>query len=175
MDDAGFCQTVKNTHAPIRVFLAGCGVPLTDVDDLAQDVYVAFWQQRDRLPKHVDAYAWLKGVAKNKALAYFRRRKSHARLRETISARLGNVVRSEPAGTERFVEQETRERLAKCMDRLPARQREMIALRYQKRLVSEQIGRRMNMKVESVRKALHRIRGALRTCVQGSVATGMPR
>lgn len=175
MDDTGFSHIVNSTHTSVRVFLAGCGVPLADVDDLAQDVYVAYWQQRENLPKHVDAYAWLKGVAKNKALAYFRRRKSHARLREAISESLGSVVCSEPAGAEQFAEQETRERLAKCMDRLPKRQREMIALRYQKRLVSEQIGRRMGMKVESVRKALHRIRGALRTCLQGSVATEMSR
>jgi RNA polymerase sigma-70 factor (ECF subfamily) len=53
-----------------------------------------------------------------------------------------------------------------CLERLPARPRQMLRLRYFEELNSEEIARRLGSKSAAVRVTLQRIREQLRACVE---------
>src|SRR5207237_9897513 len=64
------------------------------------------------------------------------------------------------------------DRLDRCLERLPARSREMIDSRYRDCSSSEAIGRKLGMTAEAVRIGLPRIRPALRDCLERRGAAG---
>lgn len=58
-----------------------------------------------------------------------------------------------------------------CLERLPARPRQMVRLRYFDELNSEEIARRINSRSAAVRVALQRIREQLHACVEQQLRT----
>jgi RNA polymerase sigma-70 factor (ECF subfamily) len=58
-----------------------------------------------------------------------------------------------------------------CLERLPARPRQMLRLRYFEEYNSEEIARRLGSKSAAVRVALQRIREQLRACVEQQLRT----
>ena len=70
---------VRDTSPNIRAYIAGMGVPRHDVDDVAQDVYVELYRFFDRMPVEVPPKQWLKGIARNLCLNYFRRNSRRGR------------------------------------------------------------------------------------------------
>jgi len=160
-----FEAVLRETQSLLRAYIAGMGVPLDVVDDLAQDVYLEYYRGRERRPADVEPIRWLKGIAKNLCLNYFRRSKRSAAQHEAMAALLERVSSTmeslhEPA------------RLDGCLDRLPGRSREMIDARYRDGKSSEAIGRSLGMTPEAVRIGLLRIRAALRECLERRVAPG---
>src|SRR4051795_3809723 len=75
-----FDAIVRETQAHIRAYIAGLGVPRHDVDDVAQDVYVELYRFSDRIPPDISPKQWLKGIARNLCMNYFRRTSRRQRL-----------------------------------------------------------------------------------------------
>ena len=72
MDEAlDFESVLRDTQSVLRAYIAGMGVPLDVVDDLAQDVYLEYYRGRNRRPLDVEPIRWLKGIAKNLCLNYY--------------------------------------------------------------------------------------------------------
>lgn len=160
MKASGEFETVlRETQSVIRAYIAGMGVPLDTVDDLAQEVYLEFYKGRERRPEGVEPVRWLKGIAKNLCLNYFRRSKRKAEQHlEAVAVLLERL----PCPLEAVQEQDA---LDGCLEKLPGRSREMIALRYQEGMESAAIGRKLGLSPEAVRITLLRIRTALRDCL----------
>ena len=143
----------------IRAYIAGMGVPMDTIDDLAQEVYLEFYKGGGRRPGDVEPIRWLKGIARNLCLNYFRKNKRKAEqqleavavLLEKLSCPL-DLIR-EP------------EILDDCLEKLPNRSRELIALRYEEGMESAAIGKRLGLSPEAVRITLLRIRSVLRDCL----------
>lgn len=154
-----FEAILRETQSVIRAYIAGMGVPLDTVDDLAQEVYLEFYKGRDRRPSDVEPVRWLKGIAKNLSLNHFRRskRKSEQHL-EAVAVLLERL----PCPTEVLREPDA---LDGCLEKLPGRSREMIALRYQEGMESAAIGEKLGLSAQAVRITLLRIRSVLRDCL----------
>jgi RNA polymerase sigma-70 factor (ECF subfamily) len=121
-----FAEIVRQYALPLRSYLASQVYHLDDVDDLAQDVFLAALTSLDTFRRGDDFGAWLRGIARNKLLVYFRTlsRRSHALQRfrdevtEMIEADLEAVVASDRT--------ETIERLLRCIAELPERLRRVV-------------------------------------------------
>ncbi|PQO29057.1 sigma-70 family RNA polymerase sigma factor [Blastopirellula marina] len=57
--------------------------------------------------------------------------------------------------------------LRRCVSQLPTNQKELLRLRYVEELTSDMIAERMSRTATSIRTTLHRIRVALRRCIEG--------
>src|SRR5690242_21498099 len=75
-----FDGIVRDTQAHIRAYIAGLGVPRHDVDDVAQDVYIELYRFSNKIPADVPPKQWLKGIARNLCMNYFRRTSRRQRL-----------------------------------------------------------------------------------------------
>ncbi|HLY10231.1 MAG TPA: sigma-70 family RNA polymerase sigma factor [Planctomycetota bacterium] len=158
-DSADFEAILRDTQSVIRAYIAGMGVPLDSIDDLAQEVYLEFYKGTERRPAEVEPIRWLKGIARNLSLNYFRRSKRKAEQHlEAVAVLLERLA----CPLEDVAEAET---LDRCLEQLPPRSRELIALRYEADLESAAIGRRLQISPEAVRITLLRIRTVLRDCL----------
>src|SRR5438105_15612805 len=84
-----FGQLVRRYALPLRSYLASQVHHLEDVDDLAQDVFLAALKGLAGYRRGDDFGAWLRGIARNKLLNYYRssarRTQAMERFREEVS------------------------------------------------------------------------------------------
>lgn len=167
-DALTFDDVVRQTQAHIRAYIAGMGVPRHDVDDVAQDVYVELYRFFDRIPENVTAKQWLKGIARNLCLNYFRRTSRRARLQR--EALMEILLRAEQQIEPLVAEGPVREALDRCYEKLPDESRRMLAMRYEQELPSATIAERLASTAEAIRVALFRIRHSLKECIAKRLA-----
>jgi RNA polymerase sigma-70 factor, ECF subfamily len=163
---------VRETNSHIRAYIAGMGVPRHDVDDIAQDVYVELYRFFERVPADVPIKQWLKGIARNLCLNYFRRTGRRSRLQREALMEL--MVRAESECSVASSEGPVRRALDTCFDKLPSESRKMLALKYEQELPSQTIAERLNSTSEAIRVALFRIRAALKECISRRLASESP-
>jgi len=159
---------VRDTSPNIRAYIAGMGVPRHDVDDVAQDVYVELYRFFDRMPAEVQPRQWLKGIARNLCLNYFRRNSRRSRLQREALVEI--FLRAEQEGEASLNEGPVRHALDGCYEKLPQQSRKMLALKYEQELPSATIAEKMKSTAEAIRVALFRIRASLKDCIANTLA-----
>jgi RNA polymerase sigma-70 factor (ECF subfamily) len=167
-DGFDFDAVVHETQAHIRAYIAGLGVPRHDVDDIAQDVYVELYRFSDRIPPEIPPKQWLKGIARNLCMNYFRRTSRRQRLQR--EALIEIFLQAEREQTTVLSEGPVRQALDGCCEKLSPESQRLLALRYGEELPSHQIAERVHSTAEAVRIALFRIRTALKACIGKSLA-----
>ena len=70
-----FEQILRDTQHMVRAYIAGLGASSDEVDDIAQDVYVAFYNGMHKMPADTTPIRWLKGIARNLCMSHFRKTK----------------------------------------------------------------------------------------------------
>ena len=121
-----FGHLVRLYALPLRSFLASQVYHLDDVDDLAQEVFLAALNSMASFRRGDDFGAWLRGIARNKLLVYFRTesRRSRAlqRFREEVTTRIEKELEEAATGDRT----ETLERLLRCIAELPEKLRRVV-------------------------------------------------
>ncbi len=170
MDTGGkFERILKSTHSQIRAYIAGMGVAPDEVDDIAQEVYLALHRGMRGLSDDVFPIAWLKGTARNLCLNHFRREKRYRKhFREVAEIMLRTRVKLEAVSAD----DSAREALESCLGRLSPGHRELVSMRYEQGKSAESIAREKKSPGETIRVALHRIRKFLRDCISSKLALG---
>ena len=163
-----FDAIVRETHPHIRAYIAGMGVPRHDVDDVAQDVYVELYRFSHKIPENVHPKQWLKGIARNLCLNYFRRQGRRQRLQREAMVEI--LIRAEQDSSHSLSEGPIRRALDGCYDQLPEESRRLLELRYERELPSQSIAEMLSSTAEAIRVALFRIRNGLKQCIASSLA-----
>lgn len=120
-------RLVVQLYAPlVRSFLAGQVYRMDEVDDLAQEVFLAAYRSRREIAQVQNLGAWLRGIARNKLLAHerasARRADAHERFRERVQQLVAEDL-AEIADADRT---DTLDRLLGCIERLPDRLRRIV-------------------------------------------------
>jgi len=120
-------------------------------EDLASLTLEKAWQARHRYRRDLAAFTtWLLAIARNVAVDHFRRHRSHV----PLDAALGVAGGEDPA--ELAARRSDAERLARLLERLPERQRELIALKYGAELTNRAIARATGLSESNVGTILYR-------------------
>jgi RNA polymerase sigma-70 factor (ECF subfamily) len=123
---AAFRRLVETYALPLRSYLASQVYRIDDVDDLAQEVFLAAYRTLHKFNPDQDFAAWLRGIARNEVLMYFRskarREAALDRFREEV-ARVTRDDLDEAASADRT---EVIEQLLLCIARLPERLRRVV-------------------------------------------------
>lgn len=167
-DGFDFDQVVRDTQVHIRAYIAGLGVPRHDVDDIAQDVYVELYRFSERIPANIPVKQWLKGIARNLCMNYFRRTSRRQRLQREALVQI--FLEAERSRSPALSEGPVRRALDGCCEKLSPESQRLLALRYEEELPSHVIAERTQTTAEAVRIALFRIRTALKACIGKSLA-----
>jgi RNA polymerase sigma-70 factor (ECF subfamily) len=121
-----FGRIVREFALPLRSYLASQVHHLDDVDDLAQEVFLAALRGLSTFRRGDDFGAWLRGIARNKLLVYFRtqsrRKQALQRFRDEATALIVDDLERAVASDRA----ETIERLLHCIGQLPERLRRVV-------------------------------------------------
>jgi RNA polymerase sigma-70 factor (ECF subfamily) len=147
----------------IRAYLAGMGVPLDAVDDLAQEVFVDYYYHADAQPAGVAELAWLKGMARNKARNWFRHQGRQVQLRLRVAERL---EQAECPLEDPELPSPLLDRLLRCLDRLPPEQRALVQRYYSGDEGADHIAASLGRSASGIRMLMLRLREQLGRCIQ---------
>jgi RNA polymerase sigma-70 factor (ECF subfamily) len=121
-----FGRIIRDYALPLRSYLASQVHHLDDVDDLAQEVFLAALGSLATFRRGDDFGAWLRGIARNKLLVYFRSRarlsQALQRFRDEVKALITDDL-ERAAASDRA---ELIERLLRCIAELPERLRRVV-------------------------------------------------
>lgn len=166
-------QTLFLQHsAAVRGFVWGLVADRTVADDIFQEVFLTVARQQDEFDRTGNFLAWVRGIARNKVLEHWRRQRTgrllfDEQLLELLAESAETAFDKEDERLER-----RREALARCLQRLAPRAREIIDLRYAEQpLAPPELARRIGWTTNAVNVALARARAFLRACTQ-QVLTG---
>lgn len=142
-----------------------------DAEEVFQEACIAMWRSFDQFTPGTNFRAWARSIARHRVLAFCKKRRSDPLV---FSAAAMDQVSEEVERGEDVADARRRALIA-CLESLPASDREIVAQKYGRQAatvdVAEQIGRPLN----TVYKALQRIRRALLECIQRKMAAeGQP-
>lgn len=136
-----------------------------EASEVLQDVIVVLWQ---KFASAEDFKKWAFGVARLEVLKFLQSRK---RDRHVFDEELVNRLADRAALLEQGV-MTRREALERCLQKLPAVQRELVLSAYTKGTRIDDLAARRGQTPMSLYKLLHRIRLALLDCVEHTLAEG---
>ncbi len=136
------------------------------VEDLAQEVFIRFWEKRNQIQVNSNLPAYLRRMAVNEALAFLRRQRYFEEESE-IPADTGDNVE------EAFLHTELEDSIRTAIDELPPRCRTVFQLSRFEELTYNEIADQMGISVKTVEnqmgKALKHLRERLRTYLAPSL------
>ncbi len=162
-DSAEFERILRDTQDRVRAYIAGLGAGRDEVDDLAQDVYVAFHRGWSKMPPDIEPIRWLKGIARNVCMNHFRRTKREKAHQFEAIADLLSQSAAATDDTPGF--EAAFDRLRDCLAAVSEKGRKLLALKYEQNLNSKEIARKTSMNPSAIRMTLLRVRDSLYRCL----------
>jgi len=164
-----FIEQVREHHAGLRGFVRSLGVDPLWVDDVAQEAFIVAYNRLDEFDHSRDFGAWLRGIARNLVI---NERRKDARRKRIISDNLTEVlIASSSASDEEDDEMGDLalvrlNALKECVKGLPEKSLRLLKSRYEDDNSAQDIAEEFSMNPPAVRKALERMRTALRECME---------
>jgi RNA polymerase sigma-70 factor (ECF subfamily) len=162
-----FRQLVEQNQRRIRLYLGKYVRCSTQVDDIAQEVFLVAFKQLGNFRGEAKFSTWLFGIARNKALEFLKAeakdRKSQKKLFEAEVA-TQQFTRLRSAGNYDLEEQRILA-MQSCLDQLPKPSRELIDRYYFDHQTATSIANQSNISNGAVRMKLLRIRQILLKCI----------
>lgn len=165
-----FVQLVVNHQAALHAFVLSLLPGHPEADDVVQDVNIALWKKRDEFELGTHFKAWMFSIAKFKVLALWRdqgRSKVFNVPEETLNLLIDDAVDVcyEPEDLRHAA-------LRQCIQQLRPADRSLILRCYFDGYSLQNAARELGRKAVNLKGSVHRIRMALRTCVERKMNVG---
>jgi RNA polymerase sigma-70 factor (ECF subfamily) len=155
-------------QAEVKAFIGSLVRDRHASDDVFQEVALVLWERFPAYDRGRSFGAWARGIAAKKVMQRWERdgRQPLPFAPHTIQALLDAFERTEASTSAHG------EALERCLEVLPAKSRQLLALRYEEALSLGQIAQRVGSTLDAVHKALSRLRARLQECVEQRLAAG---
>jgi len=141
-----------------------------EADDAVQEAMLVVVRKFDQFRDGTSMLSWCRAIVR---LEVLRIKQQHRQERSLAERLLDDAI---DAAFDEFQTAQRRERaqdwhqtLERCLERVPKRGRCVLQARFVDELSYEQIGQRVGMTLEAVRKALFRLKKQVRSCVETSL------
>lgn len=151
----------------VRAFLLASLRDSVAVEDLVQETFFTAWKILDRYDRQLSFGPWIRGIA-SKLLMNYRRKIGRDRLHycdEDLLNRIDDGIASVQKLPGNTFDEKV-EALRACLDHLTGPQRDSIRLHYENGLHCKEIGQRLGIGFEAVKKHLQRGRSQLHRCLR---------
>jgi RNA polymerase sigma-70 factor (ECF subfamily) len=156
-------------RGPLIGLIASWGAPWGDAVEIAQDSFAEAWLRRESCRgdwSEPEVFGrWLRGVARNRFRNWARSR----------SRRRARIVALEPAGLEGLegpadpAPSEHLEALRRAIERLPARQRQVVLMHYLEETTVNEVAALLSITPRAVEGRLYQARRTLRRLLEGDL------
>jgi len=169
-DTGAFEVVVRRFERSLRAWLAACGPPGVDVDEVAQRSFLAAFSRLDEYRTGSEFGAWLFTIArfqlKTEATRLRRVADYHARYGLDLLQRELDRRSNEPPE----LQQARLEHLRKCVETLGEHLTRFITWRYEEEIPLDEMASRSGRSVAAVKKQLWNIRRTLQECIENRMA-----
>lgn len=132
-------------------------------EDIAQDVFIKFWEKRKKLNITSLVAAYLHRMGINEAISYLRRHK-HFKSEEVIEYSVPNNIGS---GESKLLQSELQDNVNKAIDSLPPKCRAIFQLSRYEELTYKEIAIKLDISVKTVENQMGRALRILRIKLRG--------
>lgn len=169
-DKAALAALMERWELPLKSFIARIVFNATEAEDLAQETFVAVWQNRARFRPGAEFKPWVFTIALNlarKRLRWWRRRPSVS-LETWMEAGTDRTEETagDPATAERLERAETAAAVRDAIAALPTELREAIVLFEYEEMSHAEIARVVGATPKAVETRIHRAREKLRVSLK---------
>ena len=157
-----FMRLFLRHQAEIRAFIGSLIRDRHAREDVFQEVSLILWRQFEQFDEARSFGAWARGIAANKVLQAYDKnaRTPLAFSPDAVKAILEAHDRAEDEPPMQA------EDLQRCIEHLPEKSRQLLAMRYEQSLKLETIAERVKSTLHAVHMALTRIRTRLAECIE---------
>ncbi len=170
LDAKSIFELLVREHAGmLMAYLRAAVRDPSTAEDLFQETMVSAWKSLDRFDRERPMAPWLRGIARNVVLVWYRKNKTAP---QPVDASALEVIDHRMAGLQRLSGDTFEEKLSAlgdCVSALPEAYRQVIDLRYRDDLWPQQISEQLSQNLEAVKKRLHRARTMLLECLTGKL------
>jgi RNA polymerase sigma-70 factor, ECF subfamily len=139
-------------------------------EDAVQDAMLAVVKKFDQFQEGTSILAWCRAIVRLEVLRIKQRQRREPLLSERLLDDAVDAAFDEFQTARRHEDaQDWHGALERCLGRVPDRGRSVLQARFADELSYEQIGQRVGMTLEAVRKALFRLKRQVRSCVETSL------
>ena len=169
-DDGAF-EAIVSRHLP-QVWRAVWRIVRNDADceDVVQEVFLAAHRSLAGFRGDSALSTWLYRIAVTRALNHVQRAGERASRASVPLEGFPDLAGGSATPLQALEAQELQRRLTRCLDRLPAAWRAVLALREGEGLDYAAIAAALELALGTVRSRLARARSALRDCLEGEAA-----
>ena len=139
-------------------------------DDVWQEAMLVVVKKHDQFQEGTSMLAWCRSIVRIEVMRAKQRRQRERTLVDRLLDDAIDAAFDEFQSARRHDETESwREALRRCLERVPERSQGVLRARFADELSYQQIGDRLGMTIEAVRKALFRLKKQVRSCVETSL------
>ncbi len=136
-------------------------------DDVVQESLLVVFKKSDQFQEGTSVLAWCRSIVRIEVLRAKQRYQRERTLAERLLDDAIDAAFDEFQMARQHDEAESwREALRRCLECVPERGRGVLSGRFVDELSYQQIGERLGMTIEAVRKALFRLKKQVRSCVE---------
>jgi RNA polymerase sigma-70 factor len=141
----------------------------TAAEDAVQEAMLVVMKKFDQFQPGTSMSAWCRAIVRLEVLRMKQQRGREPTLSERLLDDAIDAAFDEQQTAQRRENAESwHEALERCLGRVPERGRRVLQARFVDELSYQQIGQRVGMSLEAVRKALFRLKKQIRLCVETS-------
>ena len=139
-------------------------------DDVVQEALLVVVKKFDQFQEGTSMLAWCRSIVRIEVLRAKQRKQREQTLAQRLLDDAIDAAFDEFHTTRRREDAESwREALRCCLERVPEQGQGVLRARFADELSYQQIGERLGMTIEAVRKALFRLKKQVRSCVETSL------
>ncbi|TWU22715.1 sigma-70 family RNA polymerase sigma factor [Bythopirellula polymerisocia] len=161
-----FVALLAQHESQIFSFLYALVCHRDDAQDLMQEATVTMWRNFDQFKAGTNFSAWGCEISKNCALNYFQSRKR----RKMFSTTMIELLAETESTTDVEMRLARRQALRHCLDKLGAKDRELVSQCYGSNTSIKSIAEQIKRPVAGIYNSLSRIRRALYQCIEATLA-----
>lgn len=141
-----------------------------EIEDLAQEVFIRVYTNIKKFNGNSSLYTWIYKITTNLCIDYIKRKKEVIYLDEKLKLEDNEVEMQIPSDEKRqdelYEDKELKEKLEKCIDKLPEKQKAIIILRDIKGFSYEEIAYITGIKLGTVKSQINRARQKLKNMLE---------
>ncbi len=138
-------------------------------EDAVQQAMLVVLRKYDQFEEGSSALAWCRAIVRLEVLRIKQQRQREQSLAERLLDDAIDAAFEESHAMRRAVESDSwRQALENCLERVPPQGRAVLKSRFVEEMSYQQIGDRVGMTLEAVRKSLFRLKKQVRACVEAS-------
>lgn len=165
-DRAAFAQVIEIHQRAVYGFLRARLAQPVDAEDLAQEVFLRFYDARARFDSNSLIRPWLLGIARNVLREWIR---DVRKRREVGWTELCFELETLTGRSTNSLEMDVLENLPECLNALGPSARQAIELKYRSEQKLCEIGVTLKRSEGAIKLLVHRARLALKTCLERKV------